>query len=87
MSEPIRWRPHLQQLINRSIYVSDFPKLFSAMDETGICPILEDDGLKWYCGHYMVSKAEVRRLWAFSKNQLDRIEKYVIEEGWPYWES
>ena len=87
MTEPIKWRPYLYQLMNRSIFVSDFPKLFSAMEETGICPILEDDGLKWYCGHYKISKAEVRRVWYLSKNQLERIENHIIVEGWPYWES
>ena len=61
--EPIKWRPHLRQLVNRSIYAKDLPKLFFAMEETGLIPILEADGLRWYCGHYSVTNSEVMRVW------------------------
>ena len=87
VGEPIRWRPHLQQLVNRSIVKKDFPKLFVAMHDSGLFPNLEADGLRWYVGSYSISKTEICRVWNFTKMQLRRIEDYIIEEGWPYWES
>ena len=84
--EPIKWRTHARQLVNRAIYKDDLPKLFSAMDETGLIPILDTYGLKWYCGHYSISSAEVMRVWNLSRKQMDRIKNHIIEDGWPYWE-
>ncbi len=85
--DPIKWRPHLRQLVNRSIYMKDLPKLFSAMNETGLIPILEAEGLRWYCGRYHIKNTEVARVWNLSRRQMDRINNHIIEEGWPYWES
>ena len=87
VGQPIRWRPHLQQLVNRSIYKKDFPKLFDAMHDSGLFPNLEADGLRWYVGSYLITKSEIRRVWHFTPKQMGRIESHIIEEGWPYWES
>ncbi len=60
VGEPIRWRPHLQQLVNRSIFKKDFPKLFVAMHDSGLFPNLEADGLRWYVSSYSISKPRLQ---------------------------
>ena len=75
--EPVKWRPHFNQLIARPIPQTEYPKIARKMYEDGLIAILTLDGVKWYAGRYPVQKKVVAEMWNLSKSQMQRFERWV----------